>query len=141
MHVPRARARVPTVFKTTLIVRFGDLDPAGVAYYPNLVHYLHIAFEDFFSGHLGRSYPAVIAEGLGFPTVKLEMEYETPVRYGEPLDITVAVEHVGRTSMHVRYEGRVGDRIAFRARNVVVAVNLKTFEKTSIPDWLRTRLQ
>jgi hypothetical protein len=27
-------------------VRFGDLDPAGVACYPNLVHYLHAVFEE-----------------------------------------------------------------------------------------------
>jgi 4-hydroxybenzoyl-CoA thioesterase len=127
------------VFETSIIVRFGDLDPAGVAYYPRLVHYLHVAFEDFFVGHVGRPYADVIAEGLGFPTVKLEMEYESPVRLGERVDVTVAVERIGRTSADVRYEARVGDRVAFRARNVVVAIDMKTFEPRPIPDWLRER--
>ena len=41
-------------FTTTILVRFSDLDPAGIAYYPNLVNFLHVAFEDFFAGHVGR---------------------------------------------------------------------------------------
>ena len=37
------------MFKTSILVRFCDLDPAGIAYYPNLVNFLHVAFEDFFA--------------------------------------------------------------------------------------------
>ena len=70
-----------------ILVRFGDLDAAGIAYYPNLVNFLHEAFEDFFVGHVGRPYPEVYAEGLGFPTVKVEMEFLSPVHYGDHVDI------------------------------------------------------
>ena len=28
---------------------FGDTDPAGLVYYPNLLHYCHIAMERFFA--------------------------------------------------------------------------------------------
>ena len=118
-------------------MRFGDLDPAGVAYYPNLVHYLHMAFEDFFTGQLQRPYPEVIASGVGFPTVKLEIEYDAPVRFGNTVDVSIAVEHVGRTSLRVSYEGRVSGRTVFRARNVVVCVDMKTFVPVPIPDDLR----
>ena len=55
------------MFKTTILVRFGDLDAAGIAYYPNLVNFLHEAFEDFFAGHVGRPYPEVFAEGSASP--------------------------------------------------------------------------
>jgi YbgC/YbaW family acyl-CoA thioester hydrolase len=122
-------------------VRFGDLDPAGVAYYPNLVHYLHVAFEDFFGGALQRPYPEVIAGGLGFPTVKLEMEFASPVRYGDPLQVSVAIEHVGRTSLQVRYGGRVLGREVFRASNVAVCVDMKTFQPVPIPDDLRAAFE
>ena len=53
------------MFETSILVRFGDLDAAGIAYYPNLVNFLHEAFEDFFTGHVGRPYPRVFEEGLG----------------------------------------------------------------------------
>jgi len=35
------------MFTTSILVRFGDLDAAGIAYYPNLVNFLHEAFERF----------------------------------------------------------------------------------------------
>jgi creatinine amidohydrolase len=42
---------------------------------PNLVNFLHEAFEDFFVGHVGRPLPEVFRDGLAIPTVKLEMEF------------------------------------------------------------------
>ena len=129
------------MFQTQILVRFGDLDPAGIAYYPNLVNYLHEAFEDFFRGHVGRPYPELYREGLGFPTVKLEVEYLRPVQYGDHVDIAVVVEHVGRSSVRLRYEASVQGRPVFTGRNVVVTVNLKSFETLPVPDWLRERLE
>jgi len=129
------------MFTTTILVRFGDLDGAGIAYYPNLVNFLHEAFEDFFTGHVGRPYPEVYAEGLGFPTVKIDMEFLSPVRYGDHVDIDVTVERLGRSSVRIRYLASVADRPVFRARNVAVVVDMKTFRSTPIPRWLRERLE
>ena len=125
------------MFKTSILVRFGDLDAAGIAYYPNLVNFLHEAFEDFFAGHVGRPYPEVFREGLGFPTVKVEMEFLSPVRYGDRVDVVVVVERVGRSSVQIRYEGSVLERPVFKARNVAVVVDMKTFQPASVPPWLR----
>ncbi len=129
------------MFQTQILVRFGDLDPAGIAYYPNLVGYLHEAFEDFFRGSVGRPYPELYREGLGFPTVRLEVEYQRPVQYGDLVDIAVAVEHVGRSSVRLRYEASVAGRPVFVGRNVVVTVDLRTFETLPVPGWLRERLE
>ena len=129
------------MFTTTILVRFGDLDAAGIAYYPNLVNFLHEAFEDFFVGHVGRPFPQVYAEGLGFPTVKLEMEFLSPVHYGDQVDIGVTVERVGRSSLHMRYQGSVKGRWVFNARTVAVIVDMKTFRPTPLPSWLRERFQ
>ena len=129
------------LFTTAILVRFGDLDAAGIAYYPNLVNFLHEAFEDFFVGHVGRPFPEVLKDGLGFPTVKVEMEFLSPVRYGDSVEIGVVVERVGRSSLQIRYQAAVKGRAVFRARNVVVAVDMKSFRPTPIPDWLRERLE
>ena len=127
------------MFTTRILVRFGDLDAAGIAYYPNLVNFLHESFEDFFVGHVGRPYPEVYAEGLGFPTVKLEIEFTAPVRYGDHVDMRLTVEKVGRSSVQMRYEGSVGGRPVFRGRNVAVVVDMKTFRPQPLPAWLRER--
>jgi 4-hydroxybenzoyl-CoA thioesterase len=127
------------MYTTTILVRFGDLDAAGIAYYPNLVNFLHEAFEDFFAGHVGRPYPEVFREGLGFPTVKVEMEFLSPVHYGDRVQIDVTVEKIGRSSVQLRYEGAVSGRPVFRARNTAVVVDMKTFKSVPLPEWLRTR--
>jgi 4-hydroxybenzoyl-CoA thioesterase len=129
------------VFTTSILVRFGDLDGAGIAYYPNLVNYLHEAFEDFFTGHVGRPYPEVFKGGLGLPTVKLEMEFFSPVQYGDRVEVGVVVERVGNSSVQIRYEGSVTGKPVFRARITAVIVDMKTFKSTTVPAWLRERLQ
>jgi 4-hydroxybenzoyl-CoA thioesterase len=127
------------VFRTQLKVRFGDIDAAGIAYYPRLVNFLHEAFEDFFASHVGRTFPQVLKEGLGFPTVKLELEFVAPVKYGDLLEMGLAIERVGRASVAIRYEAAVLGRAVFRARSTVVAVDMKTFRPVPVPDWLRER--
>jgi len=129
------------LFKTSILVRFGDLDAAGIAYYPNLVNFLHEALEDFFAGHVGRTYPEVFGAGLGSPTVKVEMEFLSPVRYGDHVEIGVVAEHVGRSSVRMRYEGSVRGRPVFRAHNTMVIVDMATFRPTAIPSWLREKLE
>jgi YbgC/YbaW family acyl-CoA thioester hydrolase len=128
------------MFTTTILVRFCDLDPAGIAYYPNLVNFLHVAFEDFFAGHVGRPYPEVFKEGLGFPTVKVEMEYLSPVHYGDRVLVSVGVEKVGRSSVRFRYAGSVDGKPVFKAKNTAVVVDMKTFRPIEIPDHLRAKL-
>jgi YbgC/YbaW family acyl-CoA thioester hydrolase len=129
------------IFTTTILVRFGDLDAAGIAYYPNLVNFLHEAFEDFFVGHVGKPYPEVFREGLGFPTVKVAMEFLHPVHYGDHVDISVVVEKVGRSSVQIRYDATVKGRPVFRAVNTAVVVDMKTFQPTPVPQWLRERFE
>ena len=129
------------MFRTSILVRFGDLDPAGIAYYPNLVNFLHESFEDFCAGHVGRPYPELYREGIGFPSVKLEMEFLAPVRYGDHVDVEVTVEHLGRSSVRIRYEASVSGRAVFRARNTSVAVDMSTFRPMDLPPWLRQRFE
>ena len=127
------------LFQTTILVRFGDLDAAGIAYYPRLVNFLHVAFEDFFAGHVGKTYPQIFREGLGFPSVKVEIEFLSPVHYGDHVNVSLAVEKGGRSSVHMRYEASVLGKPVFKARQVAVVVDMKTFKSVRLPDWLRER--
>ncbi len=129
------------MFTTSILVRFGDLDAAGIAYYPNLVNFLHESFEDFFVGHVGRPYPEVYRDGIGFPTVKLEVEFLSPVHYGDRVAIEVAVEKIGRSSVRLRYHGSVEGHPVFRARNIAVVVDMRTFRPMGLPSWLRERFE
>ena len=130
-------------YRAQLIVRFGDIDQAGIVYYPRLVNYFHVAMEEFFAGALDLNYPRFLAEHqLGLPAARLEVEFLHPLRYGDHLDIEIEVESIGTTSIIWRYAiyRERGDEPCARARIVTVNVDMKTFDKTPVPDWLRDRL-
>src|SRR5215831_7365245 len=120
-------------FTTRLRVSFGDTDPAGLVYYPNLFHYCHIAMERFFAARCGITYSDLISrERLGFPTVRVKAEFFKPLIYGDEVDLTIAVKAIGRTSVTLEYElTRVADHfVCALIEQVHVCMNLEN--KTSV---------
>jgi 4-hydroxybenzoyl-CoA thioesterase len=127
-------------YRTRLTVRFGDVDRAGIVYFPRIFHYLHVAQEDFFDQYIGVPYHRLIEEeGVGFPTVTDATEFLSVIRYGDVLDIHVFISRVGDSS--VTFEFRIhreatGELLA-RSSQVKVAVHMQTWQKVTISDHLR----
>ncbi len=129
-------------FKTQLRYRFGDIDDAGIAYYPKLLHYFHCAFEDWWSDALGRPYPTVLHEDrLGLPTVKLEAEFFSPVRYGDAPWVHLGVLRIGDSSVEFGFWMTRGDdpKPLCRARVTTAAVDMDKLQKQSLPAIWRQR--
>ncbi len=130
-------------FRATITVRFGDVDRAGIVYFPRFLNYIHIALEEYFSKVVGIDYPVLIKEHrLAYPTVHLEMDFMRPLRYGDRVGVEVKPEKIGTTSVTWTYRlFRPGeDEPAAVGRQVTVNTNMDTFEKFEIPEWLRKRL-
>lgn len=128
-------------FSTRIIVRFGDTDPAGLVYYPNLFHYCHVAMEEFFAARCGTNYDRLMKdERIGFPTVNARAEFFAPFAYGDTAEVTVFVSRVGTSSATFEYELRreVNGLLCARATLVHVAMNLD--ERRSVPLPERYRL-
>jgi 4-hydroxybenzoyl-CoA thioesterase len=71
-------------FRSHLKVRFGDIEHAGIVYYPRFLHYFHVALEELFGNRVGLNCVTVINEyRVGLPTVHLETTFYRPLRYGE----------------------------------------------------------
>ncbi|MEO6595785.1 MAG: thioesterase family protein [Planctomycetota bacterium] len=129
-------------FSTRLRYRFGDIDDAGIAYYPKLLHYFHCAFEDWWSDALHRPYALLMHEDkLGLPAVKLEAEFFAPVRYGDEPTVHLGVLRVGTSSVEFGFWMTLGDEAkpVCRARVVTAAVDMVTMQKRPLPDVWRTR--
>ncbi len=126
-------------FRTSVQVRFGDVDHAGIVYYPQFFIYFHEAFEDFFND-AGISYVQLLDERrIGFPTVHVETDYKPPLRYGDQLDIEVAVGKLTRRSLVMRYDGyrhRDG-KLSVSCTITTVCVDMTTFSSREIPADLR----
>lgn len=137
---PDAGAREWT---TGFPVRFGDIDQAGIVYYPRFLHYCHVAMEDFFADHLRLPYPQLLAEHhLGFPTVQLDVTFRRPLRYGDRVTVALAIDHLGTSSLTWRFRLLRGDtqELLCTARAVTVCTDLERFVKVPIPGWLAARL-
>lgn len=126
-------------FRTRIAVRFGDVDHAGIVYYPQYFIYFHEAFEDFFDDN-GHRYPELLGRRrLGFPTVHLEADYKLPLRYGDALDIELSVPRVGDKSAVFRYVGfrHKDGQQACTAEITCACVDMDSFRAVPIPDDLR----
>jgi 4-hydroxybenzoyl-CoA thioesterase len=122
--------------------RFGDIDHAGIAYYPTILHYLHCCFEDWWAEGLGAPYPQVMKQdNLGLPAVHLEVDFLAPIRYGDTPDVHLGILRIGRSSVEFGYwMTRPGERAPLcRARVVTAAVALDSMQGQPLPEKWRVR--
>jgi len=131
-------------FRSKLKIRFGDIDRAGIVYYPRFLHYFHVALEEFFAQVLGIEYHTVVDDRrIGLPTVHLETDFSRPFSYGDNIEVEVKVLKIGRTSSVFGYrvfkEGEANPRIV--GHNVTVCLDMDSFQKMDIPDWFRQLLE
>ena len=132
----RRQRSVSDVFSFEYPVPYGAVDYARIVYYPQFLHFCHITMERMFDEVVGVAYAtALTQEKVGYPTVKSEAAFERPVPLGEVLRLSMQVEHLGTSSVRFRYEGhRASDgELAFRVRNVQVAVDMDAWKSTPIP--------
>lgn len=132
-------------FRKSIKVCFSDIDNAGIVYYPRFLHYFHLAFEEFFGSELGVDYADVLhRRNVSFPTVHVDADFRQRMKYGDQIDMEVAVLHVGRSSITWGYRGyRATDgreSLVVEGSNVTVCVRSDTFETVDVPDWLREGL-
>ena len=131
-------------YRARLKVRFGDIDQAGVVYYPRFLHYFHVGMEEFFAAEAGMDYARVLLDHrFGFPAVHIEADFRRPLRYGDEIEVEVKIARVGRASVDWRYAVyRVGEQEAVAVGQVVTAgIDLDSFTSREVPEWLRGALE
>src|SRR4030095_19357 len=129
-------------FSTRITVNFGDTDPAGLVYFPNIFHYCHIAMERFFEAVCGLHYSRLMEEQRrGFPTVKIEGEFNSPLHYGDVVDVELTVLEVGNKSMTLGYGvNNSSGEVCANITQIVVAMDLTDQKSVGIPEAIRARL-
>ncbi|HEX6732095.1 MAG TPA: thioesterase family protein [Pyrinomonadaceae bacterium] len=129
-------------FSTQLTINFGDTDPAALVYFPNIFHYCHIVMERFFHERCGVPYSTLIHEKrLGFPTVQVQAEFKSAIRYGDLIGVELTVAKVGTKSLSLSYKLTREDVVCAEVSQVVVAMDLDSHRSVEIPDFLREVLR
>lgn len=129
----------------TYPVRFGEIDHAGVMYYPAIFDRIHRSFEDFWGDVTGRSYADVLdGDGVGFPLVDVQASFKRPFRFGEQLTVTLDVVRIGTRSCTFRFRlgcpGDAPERPRAEARLVTGVIAMGSFAPTALPDLHRALL-
>jgi 4-hydroxybenzoyl-CoA thioesterase len=130
-------------FTRQIKVRFSDTDPAGVMYFPRFLDRFHAVFEDWFDEDLRMPYRWVLEDTrIGFPTVRSTIDYRGPFRFGQIIEVELAVTHVGRSSFSCNYKARLPgeDFIRVECDMITATVDLDSFEAIAIPEPLREKL-
>lgn len=130
------------VFTTQLDIRFGDVDPAGIAFYPKIYDMIHRAMEELFDVHVGRRYYYLIAQDhIGFPLVSSKVEFTSPLKFGDRPVVRITTTKVGNTSLGLHYVFTVDERVCVDARMTVVCCDLRDLHAIPIPDDFRARFE
>jgi len=129
-------------FTTAKIVRFGHVDPAGIAYFPRIYEFLHEAFEELWERHVGARYDRLILERrLGFPLVHSQVDFTRPLHFGDRALVRVTCFKLGHASLGLRYRFEVEGQERVHARMITACIDMDRLEAVPMPDEFRAAFE
>jgi acyl-CoA thioester hydrolase len=123
-----------------LRVRYHECDLQGVVFNANYLAYFDIALTEFMRETLG-SYQELRARGLDLLVVEATVQFRSPARFDDELEIAFVPTPLGRSSMvsQLLIE-RDGEALA-EGRMVHVFVDVEAQTKVEIPAWVREAVE
>lgn len=127
-------------FEVTRVLRFGDCDPAGIAYFPRYFDLLNGVVEDWW-GTLGLPWKVLFGERrIGLPTVRFEVDFRAPSRLGDELRFSLAVRRIGTRSLDLDHVIRRDATVLWQATQILVATSLDSHRSIPWPEDIRAAL-
>ena len=116
-------------------VRYAECDMQGIVFN---AHYLLYADEamNAWCEQVGHPYPSLLARDLDTRVVASSLEWSSPARWGDEVEVDVVAERVGRTSFALVSTVRVADRACCTVRTTYVLTDPEG-RPTPVPDDLR----
>ena len=128
------------VFRRTRVVRFGQCDPAGIVYSPRYTEIGHELLEEWFREALEVDFHTLHEVwGQGFPTASLELDFLRPSRYGETLECSLWITHLGESSLRLVMELACAGEVRVRIRQRLVNVDYQSLRPAPMAPALRTQ--
>jgi acyl-CoA thioester hydrolase len=105
-------------------IYYEDTDCGGVVYYANYLRYMERARTEYLASK-GYAVKKLMDEGTIFMVLRAEVDYTSPARYGDTIEIETWVKDVSRVTMvfeHVMRE-KTSRRVIVECRAKVVYVD------------------
>ena len=127
-------------FEATRVIRFGDCDPAGIAYFPRYFDLLNGVVEDWWSA-IGLPWKVLLGERrIGLPTVRFKVEFHAPARLGDELRFSLDIKRIGKKSVELHHVIRRDAILLWQASQILVATSLDSHRSITWPDDIRAAL-
>ena len=110
-------------FKHTLRVRWRECDIQGIAYYGSYIDFIDVAQAEYFRNLGILTHQTNGRKVFDLAAVKVTLEYKSPARMDELIDIFFRVEKIGRTSIDVRSEIYRSDTDELLCSGQTISVN------------------
>src|SRR5215831_15802552 len=128
-------------FHHDIRVRFADTDLQGIVFNGNYLTYYDVAWTEYFR-EIGLEYYSMIESGLDTVLARTTIEYKSPARFDDILEVYTRVSRIGNSSIDFDFEiyRRGEDRLISSAKSLYVCIDPKTLKPLPVPDDLRERI-
>lgn len=120
-------------------VRSYEVDHQGVVFNGRYLEIADAAMTNFFEG-LGWDYPSLITAGMDPSVVAIGMEFHSPARLGDDLEVEVSVDRIGGSSVQLTFAFHVTGQPVATVSTTYVNVTAGVAKSTPIPSAIRTAL-
>ena len=138
-------------FTHRLRVRYGECDPQGIVFNANYLLYVDVAFTEFWREALG-PWQEMVDRGVDVVVAETNLRFHSPARFDDEIDVRVAIERLGESSITTGMEIMRGEDVlvAVRVRHVCVATSAgvngeaglpENVRSTPLPDWVLAGLR
>jgi acyl-CoA thioester hydrolase len=128
-------------FSWPVRVYYEDTDAAGIVYYANYLRFLERARTEWLSA-IGFALDALETEhNAVFVVHRVEIDYRTPARLGESLDVTVVPVERGRTRLVAAQDVLRGTELVARARVALAFLDRRDWRPLRMPAGLLARME
>jgi YbgC/YbaW family acyl-CoA thioester hydrolase len=117
---------------------FGDVDASGIGHFAHQIHFIERA-EFQFMAHLKLDPRHWFFSHYLFPRVHLEVDYTSPLHFGDNMRFDVQIGHLGTTSYSLRIDvvNLTTQETAMKAHMTIVVVDTNTHRPCPIPAEMR----
>ncbi len=120
-----------------LRVRWAEVDPQAVVFNANYLVYFDVGATEYWRA-IGFVYPdGFTKHAIDMFAVKATVEYHSPARYDDELDVLTRVTKIGRTSLRLALEIHRGAEHLVSGELVYVVTDATTRAPTPVPAVLR----
>ncbi|HEX8185188.1 MAG TPA: thioesterase family protein [Blastocatellia bacterium] len=128
-------------FHHTLRVRFAETDLQGIVFNGNYLTYYDVAWTEYFRA-FGMQWKDLIEMGADTVLARTTLEFKSPAKFDEVLEVYTRVSKVGNTSMTFDFEiyPEGEDRLIGAASSLYVCIDPKTLKPVRVPEQLRSRI-